>query len=124
MDITSLAIAFVSGIIITWTLMNPRLRELKRALEEAKEEKDNIREYVIKSGAGLDVYNHDLKQRKQDRMHLILRHVKKNGQITSREVEQLVNVSSATATRYLQELKVEGKLVERGKGRSVHYQLP
>lgn len=121
---TNLLIAFASGIIITWSLMQPRIRDLKRTLADIESEKENIREYVIKSGAGLDVHNHDLKQRKEDRMEAILKQVKKKGEVTSRDVEQLVNVSSATATRYLQELKAEGRLVERGKGRSVHYKLP
>lgn len=123
MDVMGLITAFAAGMIITWSLMHARLRELKRDLKQAHEDKDSIREYVIKSGAGLDIYNHDVKQRKQERQQVLLRYIKKNGSITSREVEQLVNVSSATATRYLQELKSEGQIVERGKGRSVHYRL-
>lgn len=43
------------------------------------------------------------------------------GQVTNNDVERLVNVSDATATRYLDELESEGKLKSVGEGRSAHY---
>ncbi len=48
----------------------------------------------------------------------------KEAKITNNDVEKLLGVSDATATRYLDELEKQGKVRQVGKtGRSVYYQL-
>lgn len=48
----------------------------------------------------------------------------KEAKITNNDVEKLLGVSDATATRYLDELEKQGKVKQVGKtGRSVYYQL-
>lgn len=44
--------------------------------------------------------------------------------ITNNDIEKLLNVSDATATRYLNELEKENKIEQIGKiGRAVYYRL-
>lgn len=48
----------------------------------------------------------------------------KGRKITNDDVEQLLRVSDATATRYLDELEEDGKITQVGKtGKGVHYTL-
>ncbi|MEX2029271.1 MAG: hypothetical protein WD963_02200 [Candidatus Paceibacterota bacterium] len=66
------------------------------------------------------------KRKKLDRI-MTLFDKKKNGstgspQVTNDEVEKLLHVSDATATRYLSQLKKEGRIKQNGKtGRGVSY---
>ena len=54
----------------------------------------------------------------------ILEELKKQGRITNNEVESIVGVSDRTATRYLDELEKEGKIMQVGDtGQSVYYIL-
>ncbi len=46
-----------------------------------------------------------------------------DGRVTNNDIEKLLGVSDATATRYLEELEREGKVKQVGtEGRSVYYQ--
>lgn len=61
---------------------------------------------------------------KQNRKERIMDLVQQKGTIANNDVEELLNVSDATATNYLQELEEEGKLKQNGShGRFVTYQL-
>ena len=54
----------------------------------------------------------------------ILEFLQNNKKVTNNDVEKLVNVSHATAERYLDELEKEGKLTQHGKiGQNVFYTL-
>lgn len=60
--------------------------------------------------------------RKRKKLDKILEAVTKHGSITNDQVEKLLHVSDATATRYLTRLEKEGKLKQEGKtGKSVKY---
>ena len=60
--------------------------------------------------------------RKRKKLDKILDAVTKHGSITNDQVEKLLRVSDATATRYLTQLEKEGKLKQEGKtGKSVKY---
>lgn len=43
------------------------------------------------------------------------------GRVTNDEVEKLLHVSDATATRYLAQLEKEGRVVQVGKGAGAYY---
>lgn len=61
--------------------------------------------------------------RKRKKLDKILEVVTKNESITNDQVEKLLRVSDATATRYLTQLEKEGKIQQVGKtGKSVKYQ--
>lgn len=60
--------------------------------------------------------------RKRKKLDKILEAATKRGSITNDQVEKLLHVSDATATRYLTQLEKEGKLKQEGKtGKSVKY---
>jgi len=61
-------------------------------------------------------------KQKKENLDKILTAVRERGTITNNDVEKLLGVSDATATRYLQSLEKEGKLLQIGTtGRSVTY---
>lgn len=60
--------------------------------------------------------------RKQKKYLKIMELLTKKGKITNDDVQKLLRVSDATATRYLSELEKQGKISQTGKtGRSVTY---
>jgi len=63
-----------------------------------------------------------VKSRKAKNKEKILESLSQRGQISNADVELLLNVSDATATRYLDELEKEKKIRQKGKtGRGVFY---
>jgi len=60
---------------------------------------------------------------KEKNIGKILGHVWHNNRITNNDVEDLLDVSDATATRYLEELEERGRIVQKGDGRSTYYEL-
>lgn len=61
--------------------------------------------------------------RKRAKLDKILTELTKRGSLTNDQVEKLLHVSDATATRYLAQLEKEGKIQQVGKtGKSVKYQ--
>ncbi len=63
-----------------------------------------------------------IQNRKRIKLEKILSEVAKKGKITNDEVEKLLHVSDATATRYLSQLEKEGKIKQIGKtGKAVEY---
>lgn len=108
-DFISFIIAFVGGFIIAWTLKPDR--PAKSAMPSEDTRKNEI------------AINRKRSEIKEERKEQIVTTIDNSGKITAREVQEMFAVSIATATRYLQELKKEGKIKERGKGRSVHYIL-
>jgi len=61
---------------------------------------------------------------KEDKKERIIIYLKENTQALNNDIEKLLNVSDATATRYLEELEKSGAIEQKGeKGRFVRYQL-
>ena len=108
-ELISLALAFASGFVIAWTIKPDRKKASSlRPVEVTKNEV---------------AINKQRQQIKEERKEQIITTIDNSDKITAREVQEMFAVSIATATRYLQELKKEGKIQEKGKGRSVHYTL-
>lgn len=114
MDTRLLLIIFTAGVLIGWLLMK-ELRRQKRAAGDG-----NVNPG---SKAPISSYNNQRRQTVNQRKHEILKYLNKHESITSREAEELLDVSSATATRYLRELLQEGRVTEHGSGRSTRYTL-
>ena len=53
----------------------------------------------------------------------IVAHAREKKEITNDDVEKLLHVADATASRYLKMLVERGKLIRAGKGRSVKYRV-
>ena len=63
-----------------------------------------------------------IQERKRKKLEKILEALTVKGKITNDEVEKLLHVSDATATRYLSALEKEGKIQQVGKtGKAVEY---
>lgn len=63
-----------------------------------------------------------IQQRKNKKLEKILNFLATNHKITNDEVEKLLHVSDATATRYLSQLEKEGKIKQNGTtGHAVFY---
>lgn len=60
--------------------------------------------------------------RKRKKLEKIVEYLNMKGKVTNDEVEKLLHVSDATATRYLEQLEKEGKVKQVGRtGQSVSY---
>ena len=63
-----------------------------------------------------------IQDRKRKKLDKIMEALNTKGKITNDEVEKLLHVSDATATRYLSALEKEGKIQQVGKtGKAVEY---
>jgi len=61
---------------------------------------------------------------KQENLRKVREYAAGKQEVTNDEIEKLLNVSDATATRYLDELEREGKLKQIGRtGRFVRYKI-
>lgn len=70
------------------------------------------------------VYQNTQQKEKQENKNKIMDLLKQRGRVGNDEVQKLLNVSDATATRYLDELEKQNKIKQVGKrGRFVYYEL-
>ena len=77
---------------------------------------------VIRPQGDLAAANAKIQATRQKRLDKIMSRLSEKGKITNDEVEKLLRVSDATATRYLDALEKEGRVRQEGKtGRSVVY---
>ena len=75
------------------------------------------------SGA-LDRINKKKREQVKIQKDRILELVKERGRITNDDVQKLLSVSDATATRYLDNMEKDGSITQKGeKGRHVFYIL-
>jgi predicted HTH transcriptional regulator len=105
------SIGIVVGGVFVWLAFAKRKQEAKK--EESKDAENP-----------LDAFNEERKQQKQEAKQKILQLLAQKRQITNDNVEQMLHVSHATATNYLQELENEGSIEQQGDvGRGVFYAL-
>lgn len=70
------------------------------------------------------VYQGAKRGRVEENKQKILELLKEKNKITNNDVEKLLSVSDATATRYLDELEKQGKIRQVGKtGKYVYYEI-
>lgn len=109
MNIFILIIVAVAGIALGYYFA--RATFLKKLNRQARQGGDLIAEQGRK------------KVENKKKILLALRDTREN-KITNNDIEKLLGVSDATATRYLDELEKEGKILQIGAtGRAVHYVL-
>lgn len=61
---------------------------------------------------------------KNEKKEMIIKFIKAEKKMNNEQVEKLVNVSDATAERYLDELEKEGRIRQIGKtGKHVYYKI-
>jgi len=62
-------------------------------------------------------------QEKEKNLEKILEYMREKDSVGNNDIEKLLNVSDATATRYMEELEKQGKAVQVGDGRSARYKI-
>lgn len=78
--------------------------------EDMKSEKG-----MAKGNGGLDEYNKERQGEVEKNKKKILEFLERKGKITNNEIQALVGVADATATRYMDELEAVGKVSQIGK---------
>ena len=79
-------------------------------------------EPLVKSSISSEVGNTAKQERVKKKLEKIIEFLNTKGKITNDEVEKLLHVSDATATRYLSALEKENKIKQVGKtGHGVVY---
>ena len=79
-------------------------------------------EPLVKSSISSEVGNTAKQERVKKKLEKIIEFLNTKGKITNDDVEKLLHVSDATATRYLSILEKEGKIKQSGRtGQSVSY---
>jgi len=79
--------------------------------------------YIARRNASTGFIAKQMEQKVENKKK-ILEFIQANGKIQNHDVEKLVDVSGATAERYLDDLEKEGKLTQHGAiGQSVFYTL-
>lgn len=76
------------------------------------------------SGSSIAAYTDQRSNEKQNRKERIITFLKEKGTITNNDVEKLLGIADATATKYLQELEREDRIEQIGThGRFVRYKI-
>jgi len=100
-----------------------RLRELGDEIRRLEQER-KIEQENLKQASGLNGYNEKLRRIKEERKGRILELIKEKGKVKNKQVAKALEISTATVTRYLEELRQENKVEQIGKvGRGVYYVL-
>jgi len=77
-----------------------------------------------KKSSGLEAADKARREKKEKAKEKVLEFLRANKRVTNNDIEKLLGVSDATATRYLEALEAEGKIEQQGKtGQSVYYTL-
>ena len=75
------------------------------------------------SNKGVSKINTQKQYKKEESKKKILELLKTKNSITNDDIENLLGVSDATATRYLDELEEENKIIAQGEGKYTYYVL-
>ena len=101
-------------------ILKGRMRELEIELKRTEEEKEEQAKIV----SGFEDFNRQQEEIKEARKQRTLGELTERGKIKTNQVADLLEVSRATAFRYLEELEKEGKIEQIGAyGRNVEYKL-
>ena len=100
-----------------WCLLKNKKEDEKEILAVAKE-----RDEYEELGKGLAEYNQKLQDRKEQAKQKILELFKIKSKIKNHDVVKALDISRASAERYLDELEKENRLKQAGKvGKYVYY---
>ncbi|MEK9154626.1 MAG: winged helix-turn-helix transcriptional regulator [Patescibacteria group bacterium] len=72
---------------------------------------------------GLSQYRKEINFLKEKRKYKIISLLREKSEITNNDVEKLLDVSDATATRYLDELEAKGIIEALGETRGIKYRF-
>ena len=129
-------LGIVLGAGVIWVMAKRRMKELEIELKRTEKEKEEVLRQAQDSAIlGIADFNRRTQEIKETRKQGILKELEKLnppshkatdglGKIKTNEVADLLDISRATAFRYLEELEQEGKIEQIGvTGRGVEYKL-
>ena len=115
-----LILGVVVGAGVVWVMLKKRTRELELELKRTEREKEEQTKIV----SGFEDFNRRQEEIKEARKQRTLEKLAERGKIKTNQVADFLEVSRATAFRYLEELEKEGKIEQIGAyGRNVEYKL-
>lgn len=101
-------------------LMKKRVGEIEAELVRTEKERDEQADFV----SGIDEFNRKMQEMKKERKQKIIDKLAGVKNIKTNETADMLEISRATAFRYLEELEKEGKIEQVGAyGRNVEYTL-
>ena len=115
---------FLSGILlgagVVWVILKEKTKELEIELKRTEREKEEQTKIV----SGFENFNRQQEEIKEARKQKILEELAKRSKIKTNQVADFLEVSRATAFRYLEELEKKGRIKQIGAfGRNVEYKL-
>ena len=100
-----------------WCLLKNK-KDCEKEILAIEKERDEYADL----GKGLTEYNQKLQEKKNKAKETILELFKTKVRISNNDVVKILNISSASVRRYLDDLEVEGKIKQVGKtGQKVFY---
>lgn len=110
----------VLGAGVVWVITKRKIKEIEIELKRTEKEKEEEEEIA----SGLAGFNRKTQEIKENRKQEILKELEKLNKIKTNQVADFLEVSRATAFRYLEELEKEGKIEQIGVfGRNVEYKI-
>src|SRR3989344_2422474 len=111
------------GFLVGWLLLRNKLKDMQEMeREEGKVQREINTEREI--WYGFSEFNEKMVAIKKERKERILEELKKVGKLRTSRVTDLLDISRATAFRYLEELEKESAIEQVGKaGREVEYKI-
>mgnify|MGYP003395033847 CR=1 FL=1 len=101
---------------------NPSVNEAISEAQEIPTAHSERNEPLLKASISSVVGNAAKQERVRKKLENIIELLNTKGKVTNDEIEKLLHVSDATATRYLSQLEKEGKIKQEGRtGKSVSY---
>ncbi len=114
-------VGFLFGFLVAWLLLRNKIKEMgEMKLEVGRVEKEIKTEREI--WYGFSEFNEKMAEVKKERKSKIMNELKRLGKIQTNAVADLLDISRATAFRYLEELEREGAIEQMGtRGKDVEY---
>jgi predicted HTH transcriptional regulator len=114
----SVLISFVIGVLlgggIVWVFTQSKNKNASGESKSASAGAENLAEF-----------NKTQDEKREESLQKIVNFAEQNSKVTNDDVQKLLNVSDATATRYLDEFEKQGKLKQvQEVGRGVYYKKP
>lgn len=127
MDLTFLLIGFIFGAAVAGVIAYISVDELRKDLKRTQKEFSRLRSEIQDAetcGKGIELFTERLNSKKEASKSQIITALKMKKKISNVQIVELLDVSSATAVRYMDELEKEGKIKQVGTtGRGVFYTL-
>lgn len=113
---------YISIIIVLGIWIGFLLKKIKKLEGEGKPAESG-REDIEEVGRALAEHNKSVREKIDESKNRIMALLQEKGRVTNDDVQKALGVSDATATRYLDELEKDGKIIQQGFQKGAFYVL-